>query len=140
MATSRDTTRHATGETFDIDAARTSYRQRQRARRDALLERWTAARADADRIVAGIRDRWQPERIVIWGSLLRPEQFVEYSDIDIAVGGIREMERWSEMESWALDQTGFSLDLVPLEKVHPEHLARILERGSLVYEREVRHG
>jgi predicted nucleotidyltransferase len=128
------------GDTFDIDAARKSYRQRQHARRQALHERWASAQTDADTIISGIRDRWDPDRIVVWGSLLRPERFAEYSDIDIAVEGIREMERWSEMETWALKQTGFPLDLVPLEKVHPEHRARILEKGSLVYDREADHG
>ncbi len=121
---------------FDIEAARRSYRQRLRARRETLHERWEAARADADVIIAGIRDTWNPTRIVVWGSLLNPEQFREYSDIDIAVEGVIDMEAWSEMERWALGRTTFSLDLVPLEKLHREHRSRILRKGSVVYERK----
>ena len=136
MAMSNET---VTG-SFDMEAARRSYRERQHAHRHALRKRWTAAKSDADAIVAGIRERWNPERIVVWGSLLRPELFTEYSDIDIAVEGVNDMEQWSEMERWALQQTEFSLDLIPLDKIHPEHRTRILNKGMVVHEREASHG
>ena len=136
MATSNET---ATG-SFDMEAARRSYRERQHTRRQALQTRWAAAKNDADAIVTGIRERWHPERIVVWGSLLRPELFAEYSDIDIAVEGVIDMEQWSEMERWALQQTDLPLDLIPLDKIHPEHRTRILEKGVVVYEREISHG
>lgn len=136
MGTSSETS----GGAFDIDSARTSYQERRIARRQTRYELWALARGDADKIIAGIRERWHPNRIVIWGSLLKPDRFTENSDIDIAVEGVNDMERWSEMEAWALGQTDIALDLIPLEKAHPEHRSRILETGSVVYEREKRHG
>ncbi|TVR65844.1 MAG: nucleotidyltransferase domain-containing protein [Spirochaetaceae bacterium] len=123
-------------ETFDIDAARNSYRRRLADRKTSRHSRWEQARAEADRLVSMISEKYSPTRILIWGSLLRPDRFREYSDIDIAVEGIADAETWSRLERDALAIATFPLDIVPLENTHPEHRAQILRRSQTVYPRE----
>ena len=121
---------------FDIEAARRNYRRRQAQRKTTLLERWQQARREADAAVQIVIDHYRPERIIQWGSILRPDRFTEMSDIDIAVEGVTDPETWSKMERELLDCVSFSLDLVPFEKLRTEHKSDILKRGIVVYERE----
>ena len=75
---------------FDIAAAREylARRDRERARRRKNLE--ARARNDADTIIAMLAEKYRPLRIVQWGSLLRPGRFREWSDIDIAMEGLKD--------------------------------------------------
>ena len=73
-----------------------------------------AARADAERIAAYLRDRFQAEAIGI-GSLFEADRpFLERSDIDLVVSGIPKGEYFAAL-SEAADLTRFHLDLIPLE-------------------------
>ena len=120
---------------FDYQSARRYVRQKStaRARRNALLlER---ARADFERIVAMIRDKYDPARIYQWGSLLKEGEFSEISDIDIAVEGVANAADFFAMAGEAQDLTEFPLDLVEIEKIEPLHAQSIRERGRMVYER-----
>ena len=78
-------------------------------RRDAA-----AARADAKRIAAHLRDRYQAEVIGI-GSLFDPARpFLERSDIDLVVSGLPKGKYFAAL-SEAADLTRFHLDLIPIE-------------------------
>ena len=73
-----------------------------------------AARADAERIAAYLRERYQAEAIGI-GSLFEADRpFLERSDIDLVVSGIPQGEYFAAL-SEAADLTRFHLDLIPLE-------------------------
>lgn len=121
---------------FDSQAARQNFRRRIEERRQARLERWRQARAEAERAVSFIVETYHPRRVVQWGSVLRPELFTEVSDIDIAVEGVDDPERFSHMERDLLEMVSFPLDLIPLDRIHPEFRRDILETGRVVYERE----
>ena len=95
-----------------------------------------SAAADAGRIVALIADRYRPARIVQWGSVLDARRFRPYSDIDLAVEGIADAERFFALLHDAESQTRFPLDIVQLEHVEPESRELILEKGQVVYERD----
>lgn len=92
-------------------------------------------RRDAEHIVAAIAERFRPQRIYQWGSLLDRSRFRSYSDIDIAVSGITDAKTWQQVEKLAWDRTDFPLDLVQFEHVEPEYAELIRERGRVVYER-----
>ena len=78
-------------------------------RRDAAV-----ALADAKRIAAHLRDRYQAEVIGI-GSLFDPARpFLERSDIDLVVSGLPKGKYFAAL-SEAADLTRFHLDLIPLE-------------------------
>jgi predicted nucleotidyltransferase len=120
---------------FDIKAAAENLRKRfERNRRERLALHERAAR-DAAAIIEMVRKRYNPKRIYQWGSVLKPEQFDENSDIDIAVEGLRSAEEFFALFGDAWKMTKFPLDLVEIEKVHPAHIDSIRERGKLVYER-----
>ena len=73
-----------------------------------------AARADAERIAAHLRDRYQAEVIGI-GSLFDPARpFLERSDIDLVVSGLPKGKYFAAL-SEAADLTRFHLDLIPIE-------------------------
>ncbi len=118
----------------DIQRARANLLKREEIRREARRKRFEAASGDFARIVEMIIDRYSPRRIVQWGSLLHPDQFDESSDIDIAVEGITEADRYFALLGDAMSMTRFKLDIVQLEKIEPEFAELIRLKGKVVYE------
>ncbi len=106
--------------------------ERRGARRDDRLQR--TAQADAKAIIAMIVREFSPRRIYQWGSLLRPGAFKPYSDIDIAVEGVIDPERFFALLGRAQALTRFPLDVVQIEKIAPEYADDIRGHGRLVYE------
>lgn len=108
-------------------------RESRHAHENVLL----AARAtsDAKKIIAMIIACYRPLRIYQWGSLLRPGGFKSYSDIDVAVEGICDAERFFALLGQAQEMTEFPVDIVQMEKIAPEYAEDIRMQGKLVYER-----
>lgn len=110
--------------------------ERKVAAREAEIRTLHAqASADFDAIVDMIVREARPGRIVPWGSLLRPERFRPYSDIDIAVEGVTDPETFSRILGRAHELTRFPVDIVQLERVEPEFRESIEANGRVVYER-----
>jgi predicted nucleotidyltransferase len=83
--------------------------------------------AAAERCVEYLKTRYNPRRVLVFGSALRPGQWHQGSDLDIAVEGLPPehfFRIWSELDD--LLPRGLRLDLVPLEDASPELRARIL--------------
>lgn len=119
----------------DIDAAAEFQRKRVERILAARRERWAIAAADAERIVAMIVRKYQPDAVYQWGSVLRPEKFTEVSDIDIAVEGVDDPAQFSELLGEAEDMTRLPLDIVQLEHIEPEFRELIVRYGRCVHER-----
>ncbi len=102
------------------------------ARIDAL---YAQACADFDAIVDMIVREALPRRIVQWGSLLRPERFRPYSDIDVALEGVSDPALLSRICGLAEELTRFPVDIVQLERIEPEFRESIEANGRVVYER-----
>jgi predicted nucleotidyltransferase len=102
-----------------------------RARRELHAE----AQRDAQAIVEMIIRRFEPRRLVQWGSVLEGDQFREYSDIDIAIEGITDPETFFEILDAAESMTRFPVDILQLEHVEPAYRDLIMEKGRVVYER-----
>ena len=118
-----------------VDDIRRFARRRGERLRAERMQLYSEATRDAQAIIDMIVERFRPTRIVQWGSLLAPQRFREYSDIDIAVEGVREPERYSALLEAAEKLTRFPIDIVQLEAVEPEYRELMLERGRTVYER-----
>ncbi len=88
-----------------------------------------------ERIVAFIRDTYRPARILQWGSVIRPDLFREYSDIDIAVEGITDAETFFTLLGDVEGMTRFPVDIVQLGCIEPEFRELLLNKGRIVYER-----
>ena len=101
----------------------------QRVKRFAL---WEVAQQDAKNIIEMIIWKYQPKRIIQWGSILAPRHFSEASDIDIAVVGIDSLS-FMKLLADAENMTKFPLDLVQLESIHPSFQKIILLKGKAIY-------
>ena len=117
-------------EATHVEAARRRLRDRDQARQKRFRAMWTRAEADSRAIIDMIVRDYLPTRVYQWGSVLRPERFRDYSDIDIAVEGVF---------GAAQAMTTFDLDLVQIEKIVPEYAEEIRDYGKVACERR-RHG
>ncbi len=120
----------------DIEKVRDFLKEKEQRRKEYLRERYKKAQTEFRGIVTLIIESYNPKRIYQWGSLLRPEQFSEISDIDMAVEGIDSYETFSRMYGEAEKLSSFPLDLIEIDKIHPLQADSIRERGKVVYERE----
>lgn len=119
----------------DIETLRTFIRKKRRKRNEALTELLSRARSDFNRIVEMIITEFCPERVYQWGSLIDGKGFSEISDIDIAVEGITEPERFALLNGKARELTSFPLHIVQLETLHPLYVSEITAKGKLIYAR-----
>jgi len=122
-------------DTFDIEGARRTDRARREARRLHREHLWQQARDEADLAIRHLIEQYKPTRIIQWGSVLRPEQFSEISDIDIAIEGVDDMQTLSRIERELEAMVSFPLHLERFDRLHPEHQKQILMRGKVVYAR-----
>jgi len=120
---------------FNIQKARENLRKRRRERQADLQALFIRACEDAKSIVEMLIEKYHPHRIYQWGSLLTPSRFREWSDIDIAVEGLEgPLDGLHALDDACL-LTGFPVDIVEIERIHPEHAHTIRAEGKLVYER-----
>lgn len=124
-----------TTQTFDVASARAWLAARDRRRAEGRRQLWAQAKQDADAIVAMIIDHHSPVRIYQWGSVLEPTHFAEYSDIDIAVEGLRGPEEYFMLIGQAEKLTRFPIDIVEIEHIEPEYAEIIRTYGVLRHER-----
>ena len=120
---------------FDLEKSRRNLQNRREKRRGDLHALFLQAGKDAKRIVTMLIDKYHPRRIYQWGSLLHPSRFREWSDIDIAVEGLDSPLDGLHAIDDALLLTSFPVDIVELERIHPEHARTIRSEGKLVHER-----
>jgi predicted nucleotidyltransferase len=80
-----------------------------------------------------IRD-FDPEKIYQWGSLVKGSTFQDISDIDVAVTGICDAQRFFQMYGMAQKLSRFPLHIVQLETIHPTYANDIIKKGVLIYE------
>ncbi|MGD9938368.1 MAG: nucleotidyltransferase domain-containing protein [Clostridia bacterium] len=120
---------------IDLDAVRGFLRNRELVRTRILDERYAQASSDFSRLVDMMIEKFNPNRIYQWGSLLDRERFSEISDIDIAVEGLSGPQEFFTLLGEALPLTDFPLDIVEIEKVGDDNASYIREYGRVVYER-----
>jgi predicted nucleotidyltransferase len=118
---------------FDYESAREFLRQKERRRQKLLDARFARAWEDFHRIAETIWQKYHPDAIYQWGSLLDRNQFSEISDIDIALEGRMTAERYFALLADTEGMTDLPLDIVELAKVHPAHAEAIRTRGRRVY-------
>ena len=119
---------------MDIKKVKESLYKREETKKQARHKLFHAATKDCAAIVQMIIEKYSPKSIVQWGSLLDLAQFDENSDIDIAIEGIPEAERYFALLGDAMEMTRFPLDIIQLEKIEPEFAELILLKGKIIYE------
>jgi len=84
--------------------------------------------------VVSLSKEFGAEKVLLFGSCL--EDVESAHDIDIAIKGVKP-ERFFEMYGRILGEVDSELDLIPLEDTREHFAKRILEKGKLLYGREV---
>ena len=119
-----------------IKKARTRLQARYHIKQAAIKALHEQATEDCESILLMIVKLFDPLRVYQWGSLLRPGQFREYSDIDLAVEGIMSPQAYFDMLEEAQAMTRLPIDIVQMEKILPEFADSIRQYGRIVYERK----
>ena len=94
-----------------------------------LIARRERAWTVAHEVAQFLRAKYQPSRLVVFGSLLHPEVFDRHSDIDIAVEGIpwlAYLRAWNDVEKQFAE---FKVDLIDVGVVSERMRQRIEEQG-----------
>jgi predicted nucleotidyltransferase len=84
--------------------------------------------------IISLSKEFDAEKVLLFGSCL--EDVESAHDIDIAVKGVKP-ERFFEMYGRILGEVDSEVDLIPLEDTREHFAKRILEKGRLIYGREV---
>jgi predicted nucleotidyltransferase len=107
-------------------------RQQAALRRRQAAARYQEAWHTVRQIAEFLRQKYQPDCIIVFGSLVHPEIFGLHSDIDIAVEGIP----WPEyLRAWnAIEEKfpGFKVDLIDMAIVSDLMRQRINEEGRVL--------
>ena len=110
--------------------------EEKRSKRQAEWNRlFQTATRDCDEIVRMIIEKYHPRRIRQWGSLLHPELFRDYSDIDLAVEGVDDPAAFFEMLGDAERLTEFPLDILDFDRIEKAFADIIRMKGKIIYER-----
>ena len=117
----------------EIRQAAKRFVAKEKRRRSLDRKRWEEADRDARRILDHCA-RSNPARIFQWGSVLHPEHFREWSDIDFALEGLDRPETLFRLQAECEAMTRFSVHLVEMERIEPEYAESIRENGRVVYE------
>ncbi|MEM4248362.1 MAG: nucleotidyltransferase domain-containing protein [Candidatus Nanoarchaeia archaeon] len=124
-----------TDSNIDIAKVKEFLKEREEKKQTKLLALHAQAENDAKKIISMIIQKYNPVRIWLWGSVIEPELFREYSDIDIGIEGIPNAETFFKLIGDAMELTDFSLDIVQMEKIEPQFAEIIKMKGKIVYER-----
>lgn len=119
---------------FDYAAARQFLAGKQAQFVQDNLQRWEVAVQDAQKIIAMIQEEFCPRAIYQWGSVIHKENFREYSDIDIAVEGLAQVDSIFKIARKADTLTTFPVHIIELEKIESQYADIIRQKGKKVYE------
>ncbi len=84
--------------------------------------------------VVSLSKEFGAEKVLLFGSCI--DDVESAHDIDVAIEGV-EPEKFFEMYGRILGEVDSELDLIPLEDTREHFAKRILEKGKLLYGREV---
>jgi predicted nucleotidyltransferase len=112
--------------TYDPARRRERSRREKRRELDARLARAWAVAREAAQI---LRRQFRVERVVVFGSLVRPEQFTRWSDIDLAAYGLPPEQYYRAVGVVTGLSAEFKIDLVDPVACRPALRHRIEREG-----------
>ncbi|MBC8526458.1 MAG: nucleotidyltransferase domain-containing protein [Candidatus Cloacimonetes bacterium] len=80
---------------------------------------------EADKIADFLKQNYRVEKVVLFGSVLNPDRFNSYSDIDLLVYGLK--ADYLSVYGGILGFTSLKFDLIPEEKASPYILKSLNE-------------
>ena len=109
-----------------------AWEQRERERVRANELRRKRALGEAVRLGRLLAKRYKIDRVILFGSVLDSERFMEDSDIDVAVEGLIPADFFSAI-GFLLTESDFAIDLVDRDIAGDLMKSRI-EKGRILYE------
>ncbi len=100
----------------DMEIYRQAARQRQQALRVSRSIRYERGWEVAQKAAALLKERFGASRVVVFGSLLRPEVFDERSDVDLAAWGVADDKYIRAVAAVTALDREISVDLVQMEQ------------------------
>lgn len=104
--------------------ARRNKEASEQKRRLRVKHGWTVA----EKAASLLRQRFSADKILVFGSLLRPENFDELSDVDIAARGIADSDFLRAVAAVTALDNEITVDLIQIEQASPS-LSRQVEEG-----------
>ncbi len=121
---------------MDILKTKKYLTQRYQRRKEALeKQRITLLNKLETKINHFVQEFPTVERVIIFGSLIKPGYFNEFSDVDIAVENLPNSKYWQAF-GWfenLLDME--NIDLVRIEEARPSIL-KYIKQGKIIYDRK----
>jgi uncharacterized protein len=113
----------------EMAAYRATARRRQAREQEELVRRqeraWEVARCAATRLKA----QFGVDRVMLFGSLVRPGCFTQWSDVDLAAWGLSPKDTFRAMGVVMDLDTAIAINLVDVGTCRPELLASIEQEG-----------
>lgn len=81
----------------------------------------------AHKISQQLKEKFNPTKVALFGSILDPETFTQWSDIDIAVWGLTPEQTFPAMDFAQSFSNEVEINLIDINTVKPELYQRILE-------------
>ncbi|MFP4256900.1 MAG: nucleotidyltransferase family protein [Desulfobacterales bacterium] len=108
------------------------YRRTARRNKEALEQRrrlwekygWSVA----EKAASLLKQKFSADRVVVFGSLIRPGHFDERSDVDIAVSGVADSDFLQAVAAVTALDREITVDLIQIEQASPS-LCRQVEEG-----------
>ncbi|MEO1353283.1 MAG: nucleotidyltransferase domain-containing protein [Cyanobacteria bacterium J06635_15] len=92
------------------------------------IARYHQGRSVAEQAAQHLKTRWGASKVVLFGSLLTPDNVHSRSDIDLAVWGLPEADYLSALADLLDLDPDFSIDLVEADYASP-NLLRAIQAG-----------
>jgi len=112
-----------------MEAYRATCRRRDEAERRRQHKVQQAGRTAAQRVAVYLRETFDVERVVLFGSLARTEELGPHSDVDVAVAGLSPDEYYQAVARVQRIAGEWTIDLVRLEQCAPSLRIRIDTEG-----------
>ncbi|MGD1906735.1 MAG: nucleotidyltransferase family protein [Leptolyngbyaceae cyanobacterium] len=110
-------------------AYRASARQRRQQKYDRLQARYRRGRAIALQAATLLKQDFQVEKVVLFGSMVSGDRVHERSDVDLAVWGLNSQDLYKAVGRLLALAPDIPIDVVPIEAATPRLQAAIQQTG-----------
>lgn len=115
----------------EIQQYREFYKEQEKKKKEKLLQRYHKAWSIARKAAKILYQEYQAQKVVVFGSLRGTEHFSEWSDIDIAVWGIKPELYFKAVARIISLSPIFKIDIVDPDDCQ-ESLKEIIEKEGIV--------
>lgn len=121
----------------EIEKYKTMWKRRLGEDEEARLRLRKEAIEAAGRAAKALVERFGAEKVYLFGSVLEPRYFTEWSDIDMVVLDLAPAQYFKALSGiWGLLPHGMELDLIPYEDADSFLKEKVLREGVLLYDKK----